>query len=120
MLPHAAFSLSAYRSGSAYGADGTDAEARPLRYPRKQDVGAQNGAAPLTEPIRPAIRPGIRLRPVDTLLIVLPDHEIGMTSREQLIKRARQAMPGGVNSPVRAFRSVGADPIFAKSARAPC
>ena len=30
--------------------------------------------------------------------------------------RALAAMPGGVNSPVRAFRSVGGDPIFAKRA----
>lgn len=29
-----------------------------------------------------------------------------------LIERARQRIPGGVNSPVRAFRGVGGDPIF--------
>lgn len=39
-----------------------------------------------------------------------------MTDQQTLVQRSRQAMPGGVNSPVRAFRSVGADPIFAKSA----
>jgi glutamate-1-semialdehyde 2,1-aminomutase len=33
-----------------------------------------------------------------------------------LQQRAEQAMPGGVNSPVRAFRSVGGQPIYAKSA----
>ena len=33
-----------------------------------------------------------------------------------LKQRAEKAMPGGVNSPVRAFRSVGGDPIFARSA----
>jgi len=36
-------------------------------------------------------------------------------SRERssaLLQRARQVMPGGVNSPVRAFRSVGGDPPF--------
>ncbi len=27
-------------------------------------------------------------------------------------EEAKQHMPGGVNSPVRAFRSVGMDPIF--------
>jgi glutamate-1-semialdehyde 2,1-aminomutase len=30
--------------------------------------------------------------------------------------QARQIIPGGVNSPVRAFRSVGADPLFIKKA----
>jgi glutamate-1-semialdehyde 2,1-aminomutase len=27
-------------------------------------------------------------------------------------KRAAQAIPGGVNSPVRAFKGVGGDPVF--------
>lgn len=39
-----------------------------------------------------------------------------MTS-EHLFERARQLIPGGVNSPVRAFRSVGGAPFFVKSAR---
>jgi glutamate-1-semialdehyde 2,1-aminomutase len=30
----------------------------------------------------------------------------------ELFQRARQVIPGGVNSPVRAFRQVGGDPIF--------
>jgi glutamate-1-semialdehyde 2,1-aminomutase len=34
-----------------------------------------------------------------------------------LFKRARRVIPGGVNSPVRAFRSVGRDPIFMQKAR---
>lgn len=38
-----------------------------------------------------------------------------MTS-EQLFARAQQLIPGGVNSPVRAFRSVGGAPFFTKSA----
>jgi glutamate-1-semialdehyde 2,1-aminomutase len=38
-----------------------------------------------------------------------------MTS-EQLFARALQLMPGGVNSPVRAFRSVGGTPFFVKAA----
>ncbi len=33
-----------------------------------------------------------------------------------LIERSRSAMPGGVNSPVRAFRAVGSEPIFARRA----
>jgi glutamate-1-semialdehyde 2,1-aminomutase len=37
-------------------------------------------------------------------------------SRSQsLFERARGLMPGGVNSPVRAFRGVGGDPVFFKS-----
>jgi glutamate-1-semialdehyde 2,1-aminomutase len=33
-----------------------------------------------------------------------------------LFKQAKAAIPGGVNSPVRAFKSVGADPLFIKKA----
>jgi glutamate-1-semialdehyde aminotransferase len=33
-----------------------------------------------------------------------------------LFTRAQELMPGGVNSPVRAFRSVGGEPFFAKRA----
>jgi len=36
---------------------------------------------------------------------------------EQLFARAQQLIPGGVNSPVRAFRSVGGAPFFTKSAQ---
>ncbi len=36
---------------------------------------------------------------------------------EQLFARALQLIPGGVNSPVRAFRSVGGAPFFTKAAR---
>ncbi|MFO8027383.1 MAG: glutamate-1-semialdehyde 2,1-aminomutase [Opitutales bacterium] len=35
----------------------------------------------------------------------------------QLFQRAQQLMPGGVNSPVRAFRSVGGAPFFTRSAQ---
>jgi glutamate-1-semialdehyde 2,1-aminomutase len=35
---------------------------------------------------------------------------------ETLFERARQVIPGGVNSPVRAFRAVGGTPRFVKSA----
>src|SRR5438876_9138483 len=36
---------------------------------------------------------------------------------KQLFARASQLMPGGVNSPVRAFRAVGGQPIFIQAAR---
>ncbi len=38
------------------------------------------------------------------------------TNSSALFARAKELIPGGVNSPVRAFRSVGADPLFIKSA----
>lgn len=34
-----------------------------------------------------------------------------------LFSRAQKSIPGGVNSPVRAFKSVGGDPVFFKSAK---
>jgi glutamate-1-semialdehyde 2,1-aminomutase len=36
---------------------------------------------------------------------------------EQLFNRAQQTIPGGVNSPVRAFRAVGGQPVFIKQAQ---
>lgn len=39
-----------------------------------------------------------------------------MTRSEQLFSRAQQSIPGGVNSPVRAFRAVGGTPRFIASA----
>ncbi|WP_272975141.1 aminotransferase class III-fold pyridoxal phosphate-dependent enzyme, partial [Alcanivorax jadensis] len=35
---------------------------------------------------------------------------------EQLFRQAQQHIPGGVNSPVRAFKSVGGTPVFFHSA----
>ena len=40
-----------------------------------------------------------------------------MSSSDQLFARAKDLIPGGVNSPVRAFRSVGGAPFFVKAAR---
>lgn len=39
-----------------------------------------------------------------------------MNRSEDLFQKARQLMPGGVNSPVRAFRSVGGSPFFVEKA----
>lgn len=36
-----------------------------------------------------------------------------------LFERAKRYIPGGVNSPVRAFRAVGGNPVFMKSAKGP-
>lgn len=40
-----------------------------------------------------------------------------MTHSTELFTRAQQSIPGGVNSPVRAFNGVGGDPIFFKAGR---
>ena len=40
-----------------------------------------------------------------------------MSSSESLFARAQQLIPGGVNSPVGAFRSVGGTPFFTQAAR---
>ncbi|PQA59515.1 glutamate-1-semialdehyde 2,1-aminomutase [Siphonobacter curvatus] len=42
-----------------------------------------------------------------------------MTTSEQLFQRAKEVIPGGVNSPVRAFRAVGGNPLFIKAAQGP-
>jgi len=39
------------------------------------------------------------------------------TNSQQLFNRAKGSIPGGVNSPVRAFRAVGGNPLFIKSAK---
>ena len=39
-----------------------------------------------------------------------------MTNNHELFQRAKALMPGGVNSPVRAFKSVGGEPFFTERA----
>lgn len=41
---------------------------------------------------------------------------MGISRSIELFQTAQKYIPGGVNSPVRAFKSVGADPLFIKSA----
>ena len=43
--------------------------------------------------------------------------EKNVAKSEQLFQRAQQSIPGGVNSPVRAFKSVGGTPIFMQRAK---
>jgi glutamate-1-semialdehyde 2,1-aminomutase len=38
---------------------------------------------------------------------------------EELFERASKVIPGGVNSPVRAFKAVGGEPVFIKAAHGP-
>ncbi|PYT09637.1 MAG: glutamate-1-semialdehyde-2,1-aminomutase, partial [Acidobacteria bacterium] len=42
--------------------------------------------------------------------------KLDTTESERLFSRSQQVIPGGVNSPVRAFRAVGRDPLFIRSA----
>ncbi|TCV92174.1 glutamate-1-semialdehyde 2,1-aminomutase [Luteibacter rhizovicinus] len=42
-----------------------------------------------------------------------------MTSNHELFQRAQAVLPGGVNSPVRAFKSVGGEPFFTARADGP-
>ena len=39
------------------------------------------------------------------------------TNSQSLFFRAQQSIPGGVNSPVRAFKSVGGTPVFISKAK---
>jgi glutamate-1-semialdehyde 2,1-aminomutase len=39
-----------------------------------------------------------------------------MTQSEELLARAQRLIPGGVNSPVRAFKAVGGTPLFIRKA----
>ena len=42
-----------------------------------------------------------------------------ISTSQELFQKANQFIPGGVNSPVRAFRAVGGTPLFIKSAKGP-
>ncbi len=42
---------------------------------------------------------------------------MNINKSQELFQRAQASIPGGVNSPVRAFKSVGGTPLFMKSAR---
>ncbi|MCP3869092.1 MAG: glutamate-1-semialdehyde 2,1-aminomutase [Gammaproteobacteria bacterium] len=43
-----------------------------------------------------------------------------MTTPQERFSQAKQHIPGGVNSPVRAFKGVGGDPVFVEHASGPC
>ncbi len=43
-----------------------------------------------------------------------------MSTSEQLFERARKHIPGGVNSPVRAFKAVGGTPVFIDRSEGAC
>ena len=39
------------------------------------------------------------------------------TNSKKLMQKARKLIPGGVNSPVRAFKAMGGNPLFIKKAK---
>ena len=45
--------------------------------------------------------------------------KLDTTLSQRLFSRAQQVIPGGVNSPVRAFRAVGREPVFIRALRGP-
>jgi glutamate-1-semialdehyde 2,1-aminomutase len=47
------------------------------------------------------------------------DSQLTLTRSHELFEEAQTLLPGGVNSPVRAFRGVGGDPVFIDSANGP-
>ena len=49
----------------------------------------------------------------------LPTYPLEAPASVALLNRARAVIPGGVNSPVRAFRAVGGTPRFMASATGP-
>jgi glutamate-1-semialdehyde 2,1-aminomutase len=46
-------------------------------------------------------------------------NDLTLSRSHELFEEARTLLPGGVNSPVRAFRGVGGDPVFIESANGP-
>jgi glutamate-1-semialdehyde 2,1-aminomutase len=48
-----------------------------------------------------------------------PEHAVTTSSSRSLYSEAQRYMPGGVNSPVRAFRAVGGEPLFIARGKGP-
>src|SRR5262245_26413133 len=46
-----------------------------------------------------------------------PKEVVMLSKSAKLFERAQESIPGGVNSPVRAFKSVGGTPVFFESAK---
>ncbi len=58
--------------------------------------------------------------PTKELLKSAPPGGVMHARSQELFQRALRLMPGGVNSPVRAFRAVGGDPLFISSGKGSC
>jgi glutamate-1-semialdehyde 2,1-aminomutase len=61
---------------------------------------------------------GIRRRS-NAIAHFLLTHSLGGSNRSQIFKEAQTLLPGGVNSPVRAFKSVGGQPIVFERVKGP-
>jgi glutamate-1-semialdehyde 2,1-aminomutase len=61
----------------------------------------------------------IRLGETPALAPAKPPLQNSMSRNQSLFERAQRTIPGGVNSPVRAFRSVGGTPRFIERAHGP-
>ncbi len=71
------------------------------------------------DPVAPAV---IRSFFASPTILLMPDHATASsapapTLSSKLFAAAREVIPGGVNSPVRAFRNVGGEPFFARRAK---
>src|SRR5436190_2086473 len=56
--------------------------------------------------------PWQRVGHVPKMRPLMPDRTRPTANSEAAFQRARQVMPGGVSSPVRAFKAVGGTPVF--------
>jgi len=54
--------------------------------------------------------------PLQDMLPELPEFDMRIPVSEKLFRRAKTLIPGGVNSPVRAFNGVGGTPVFVAAA----
>lgn len=53
----------------------------------------------------------------DFIFQLLGGNYMNHTNSDDLFEQSKKAIPGGVNSPVRAFLNVGRNPLFIKSAK---
>nr|VFK47513.1 MAG: glutamate-1-semialdehyde 2,1-aminomutase [Candidatus Kentron sp. TC] len=53
----------------------------------------------------------------EALLVITNSKEVVFVREISFFERAKECIPGGVNSPVRSFHGVGGDPVFFRSAR---
>lgn len=53
------------------------------------------------------------------MLLLHRNNFMNWNNSQSLFEQAKKSIPGGVNSPVRAFRAVGGNPLFIASARGP-
>lgn len=105
-VPEKARHWAATVSAASLGASASEALAR---YGWKTISQAKSAdAAGLVEAVQSLLRPGSQLASGAA------SHAAGPR-----FARAKAVIPGGVNSPVRAFKSVGGDPVFIASAKGP-